>query len=106
MSKACLRCGTVNDSDAKVCKECGTKFPLKKTANPSRTQAGGGAGKSVFCKKCSEQRRIKGKTTGWFTPPGPIDQYEEEWEYYVLDVCNHKYLIRKTGRTRPFEGLR
>ena len=95
MPKKCKRCGTVNDSDARYCKAC---------QNPFSSRAGGG-GKSLFCKKCNEQRRVKGKTKGWFTPPGPIDQYEEEWEYYALE-CPHPYLIRKTGRERPCGEVR
>lgn len=99
MSKACRRCHTVNDSDAKVCKECGTAFPSKKTANPSRTQAGRGTGKLMYCKTCGQERRVKGKTTGYPKEPPPTSLYWTEYEYYVLE-CNHIILIRETGQTK------
>jgi len=104
MPKKCKLCGTVNDSDARYCKRCrGTEFSSGKTANPSRTQAGGGAGKSVFCKKCNKPQRVTGGPyTEWLPAPPPIDQYEEEWKFYAL-VCRHKYYIGKTGRTKPWE---
>lgn len=101
MAKACRRCHTVNDSDAKVCKECGTAFRPMKSASPSRTQAGGGAGKSKFCDKCNAPRGVRGTYTEWRPAPPPIDQYEEEWAFYAL-VCPHKLDIGKTGRTRPW----
>ena len=92
MAKACLSCGTVNPSNAKFCSKCG---------KPLSSKTGGG--KRIPCKKCGGKLRLI--TGGPFTvkvePDGPINQYWEVWEYYILE-CNHKYFTRKTGE-EPWE---
>jgi len=95
MPKACLSCGTVNASNAKFCNKCGKPFSSK---------AGGGGGKRVPCKQCSNKLRLVkgGPFTKYIPHPGPIDQYEEEWVYYVLE-CGHDYLVKKTGKERDWE---
>jgi len=89
MPKKCKRCGTVNDSDAKYCKAC---------RNPFSSKAGGGGGKRFPCDGCGgKPRRVTGGPfTGRFEPEGPINQYWEVWEFYVLE-CGHKYKTRKIG---------
>src|SRR4030042_2779727 len=107
MAKACPRCHTVNDSDAKVCKECGKAFPSSGGSGASRTGGGGGggAGKRFPCQQCPEHplRRVTGRPFTKYIPNRPpIDQYEVEWVYYRLE-CGHDYLVRKTGKERDRE---
>jgi len=109
MPKACLSCGTVNASNAKFCNKCGKPLPSGGGSGSSRRRTGigtgdsgggrGGGGKSVFCKECGEQRRVKGKASEWREPSSPVKLDWEEWEYYVLE-CNHTKDIGPTGRTK------
>jgi len=96
MAKACLRCGTVNASNAKFCSGCGNAL--------SRTQAGRGTA-TRFCKKCRKQVRVRGKTTGYPVEPGPTELYWKEYEYYDL-ACGHIELIGETGKTKIDDSLR
>jgi len=99
MAKACLSCGTVNPSNASFCSRCGKALSSRGATGRSRTRAGGGAGKPVFCEKCRAQRRVKGKASEWREPSSPVKLDWEEWEYYVLE-CNHTKDIGPTGRTK------
>ena len=103
MPKACLSCGTVNASNAKFCNKCGRPLTSGGGSGSSRTQARQGTA-TRFCKKCRRMVRVRGKTTDYFEPKSPVALDWEEWEYYDLE-CNHKDLIRKTGRTKPDPAL-
>jgi ribosomal protein L40E len=99
MAKACLSCGTVNPSNASFCSRCGKALSSKGATGRSRTQAGRGTEKSMFCRKCNRQMQVKGRDYRYLEPDSPVELNLVEWECAIL-ACNHIIPIRKTGRTK------